>query len=97
MTRIVAPEIKAMLPQVLIDYLWGLIQADSDKESKEQTFTLVPGSLGGREIQDILHTCGNSSAWHRVFGIVPLRCEIQINNDNKSWYMFMDDQLSIAE
>lgn len=89
MTRIITPEIKAMLPQVLIDYLWGLMQADSYKESKDQTFTLVPGSLSGREIQDILHTCGNSSAWHRVSGIVPVRCEIQINNDKENWYMFI--------
>ena len=76
----VAPDVTASLPNVLIDYLWQLALCENWKDYEQQLFILQIGELSGRGIQDIYHSCscGNPLESHRVYGVAPVNCTLQV-------------------
>lgn len=88
-TLSVSPDIKAILPDVLIEYLWKLALSESWKEYEEQLFILKTGELSGQNIQDICHVCnyGDSMDTRRVYGVEPVNCTLQILNFQNGYQM----------
>lgn len=78
--RSVAPDVKTFLPNVLIDYLWQLALCENWKFYEQQLFILQIGELSGCGIQDIYHSrsCGNPMEGHRVYGVAPVNCTLQV-------------------
>ena len=91
---LVSPDVQTRLPDVLIDYLWQLALSGECRANKDQAFTLKPGKLGGRDVQDIAHSdqTDNSQKWHRVFGIEPIRCNLSILNLQGSYQMLLNEK-----
>lgn len=71
---LVSPNVVALLPDVMIDYLWKLALDDGYREYEEQTFTLEPAKLGGQMIQVISRT----DDCKRVFGVDPVQCKLRV-------------------
>lgn len=88
-TLSVSPDIKAILPDVLIEYLWKLVLSENWREYEEQLFILKAGELSGRNIQDIYHICnyGSSIDTRRVYGVEPVNCKLQILNSQDGYQM----------
>ena len=89
-TLSVSPNIKAILPDVLIEYLWKLVLSENWKECEEQLFILKAGELSGRNIQDIYHVCNYGSPsidTRRVYGVEPVNCKLQILNFQNVYQM----------
>jgi hypothetical protein len=82
-------EIKAILPDVLIEYLWKLVLNEKWYAYEKQSFVLKTGELGGRDIQDIYHTCSNSNSTdtHRVYGAKPVDCVLQVLHSQGDYQM----------
>lgn len=78
--RWVSPGVKAVVPAVLIEYLWDLAAARSRHNGQTQWFTLQTGMLGGRKLQQIHHLAQKNGAveTHRVFGTEPVDCVLQV-------------------
>ena len=76
----VLPEIKVIVPDALIEYLWNLVLNGKWYASEKQSFMLQSGKLSGRDIQDIYHTCDNSNSpdIRRVYGVKPVDCALQV-------------------
>lgn len=70
----VSPEVEALVPHVLIDYLWSLALDEAWARCEKQLFILQAGELGGRAVQDIAHVYDFAvpAEMHRVFGMEPL-------------------------
>lgn len=85
----VSPDIKAILPEVLIEYLWKLVLREGWQDYEKQLFTLEAGELSGRNIQDIYHICDYSNLIdkHRVYGVEPINCKLQVLNSKGSYQM----------
>lgn len=77
---LVSPEVRALLPDVLIDYLWKLALCENWRGLAEQRFVLEAGELGGRDVQDILHAGGQRTAadTRRVYGVEPVDCTLLV-------------------
>ena len=84
-----SPEIEAILSDVLIEYLWKLVLNGKWNNCEEHSFMLQPGKLSGREVQDIYHTCGNSSSQdiRRVYGVMPVNCMVQVLHFGSDYQM----------
>lgn len=89
--RFVAPDVKAALPNVLIDYLWQLALCENWENYEHQLFILQIGELSGRGIQDIYHSCncGNPMEGHRVYGVAPVNCTLQVLHCGSRYEMRM--------
>lgn len=76
----VSTEVKAILPAVLIEYLWALALCKEYEHSTMQLFQLECGILNYGEIQEVYHTCeANSSVEkHRIYGVTPVNCNLQV-------------------
>ncbi len=87
--RLVAPDVRAALPGVLIDYLWQLALCENWKNYEHQLFILQIGELSGRGIQEIYHSCicGNPMEGHRVYGVAPVNCTLQVTYLNGRYDM----------
>ena len=85
----VSPEIKAILPDVLIEYLWQLVLNGKWTTSEKQSFMLQPGKLSGRDIQEIYHTCGNRNSQdvRRVYGVNSMNCVLQVLHSGDDYQM----------
>ena len=81
----VSPEVKALLPDVLIEYLSSLALADEFKAHAVQIFALSPAELGGRQIQHVFH----ADTLKRIFGFQPLSCTLCVLNDVGSYQMVL--------
>ena len=66
--------VRALLPNVLIEYLWKLVFSGKYCKCRIQTFTLSPGKLGGKGIQEIFHL----DEIRRVFGFEPVSCKLRV-------------------
>lgn len=79
---LVSDEIKTILPDVLIGYLWKLVLCQEWRNYEEQLFILEVGELSGRGIQKIYHVGynGNSMDIRRVYGVEPVACKLQVFN-----------------
>ena len=88
-TLFVPSYIEAYLPDVLIEYLWKLVLCKDWRNYNEQLLILETAKLGGRDVQDIYHVCGNCTAsdTHRIFGIKPVDCQLQILGSPDSYEM----------
>ena len=67
---LVSAEVRALLPDALIRYLYDLASSGGHCDCDEQTFALSPDELGGRSIQSIVY----GGERRRVFGFTPVRC-----------------------
>ena len=61
-----APEVKAPLPDVLIDWLCKLAVSDGDRKKPVQTFILTCGELSGKSVQDIRYA-GEDHQYRMIF------------------------------
>lgn len=76
----VSPGIKALLPDVLIDYLSKLVICEDRKNDERQLIILEAGELSGRSVQNIYHVCNEQGPIkaRRVFGVAPVNCKLQV-------------------
>ena len=81
----IAPEIKTILPQVLIDYLCNLLPSNENGSHSEQIFELCPDKLNGQRIQNIFY-CDNR---RRVFGFSPVSCKLRVINSADQYQMML--------
>jgi len=85
----VSPDIRAILPDIMIEYLWGLAFANNWQKCDSQIFELKVGKLGGRNIQNVYHSgYGNNSLERRqVYGVEPSNCVLQVINSQGCYQM----------
>lgn len=85
----VSPDIKALLPEVLIAYLWKLALCEDWQGNEKILLTLKAEELSGRNIQAIYCTCDNgiSIDKRRVYGVPPINCSLQIFYSYGSYQM----------
>jgi len=76
-------EVKALLPDVLIDYLCNLALSEEYNTRPVQTFALDPAELGGRLIQHVLH----GGTLRRVFGFDPISCTLCVLHNTNHYQM----------
>jgi len=81
----VSPDVKSVLPDILIDYLYRLALSCGNSRYKLQTFELDPGRLGGQSIQNILHM----DKPHRIFGVTPVSCKLCVLNSAGRYEMIL--------
>lgn len=81
-----SPSLTRLLPEPLRAYLFGLATL---QPLVEQEFLLIPGVLGGKAVQDILHLdpVEKTEKRHRVFGIVPVECLVRVTPRGGALYM----------
>ena len=93
----VSQQVDDILPKVLIDYLFSLVEADQKISGQRHTFRLDKSQLGSEEIQDIFHT-GENNAFeaHRVFGYKPVVADIAVTCDNTGYYMSLSNDALAA-
>jgi hypothetical protein len=82
----VSPEVKTMLPSVLIDYLCKIALSNENKKESVQTFELVPSKLSGQSIQNILHL----DKLIKVFGFTPVRCKLSVLSSPNQYQMILN-------
>ena len=70
----VSPEVKSVLPDVLIEYLYSLICVEKTKPEEMYLFELTPRDINGNIAQNILHR----NALRLVFGFIPVEVKISI-------------------
>ena len=64
------------IPDVLLDFLYGLIK----KDSTIREVRLVSNILGAGEVQDIICETKNGSVFHRVFGFSPVNARLKVSH-----------------
>ena len=76
----VSPEIKSILPDVLVEYLWQMALGGNWQQHDQQLFVLESVELCGRKIQDIRHFCDDDIATdkRRIYGVEPICCRLQV-------------------
>ena len=82
----VSPEVKSILPDVLIEYLYSLICFEKTNLGETHLFELTPRDINGNIAQNILHR----NALHLVFGFMPVEAKIMVR---KTAHLF---QMQIA-
>lgn len=80
---LVSPDVNALIPDVMIDYLWKLALSEEYQEYEEQTFLLKPAELGREMIQVISH----ENDCRRVFGVEPVECELCVFHEMNCYQM----------
>ncbi len=85
----VSSDIKAILPEALIEYLWSIALCGDWQKYDRQSVILKAAKLNGRHIQDIYHVCDhdNTTDRRRIYGIEPVNCNVQILNSNGKYQM----------
>ena len=85
----VSPDVRATLPETLIEYIWELALSDDWKYCDRQSMILKAVALNGRNIQDIYHVCDydNVTDKRRVYGVKPITCKIEIFNSHGRYQM----------
>jgi len=83
---LISPAVRALLPDVLIEYLCGLAASEENKNQRLQIFTLTPGELGGQSLQTIRHM----NKVRRVFGFTPVCCNLRVLNDAGQYLMALE-------
>jgi hypothetical protein len=89
-------EIAALLPSVVIEYLWKLSLSGSPAQA--QFFTLTPHRLGGQSLQHIEHIAvlPYHKANYRVFGFTPCNARITIQREENGLVMSLMSSASEA-
>jgi len=82
---LIALDVKALLPEVLIDYICNLVWADGKMYDSEQAIELIPDMLSGRSIQSIFH----GGKRHRVFGFEPVNCKLHVIKSHNQYQMLL--------
>lgn len=86
--RSVSQQVSDRIPEVLIDYLFGLVKKDQEISGCRHIFSLCKSQLGGEKIQDIVHIGENKAhATHRVFGFEPVVADILVVCDETGYAM----------
>lgn len=86
----VSPDIRAILPDIMIDYLWELALNSNWRRYESQTFELEAGELSGHVIQkNVYHTGYGSNPMdkRRVYGVDPVNCILQVVNSHGNYQM----------
>lgn len=85
----VSTDIRAILPDIMVNYLWQLALCGDWQKYEKQSFVLEAGELSGWSIQDIYHVCdsGNSMDKRRVYGVDPINCKLQVVNSQGIYQM----------
>ena len=83
----VSPEVRAKLPDMLVEYLWRLALDAKYRECPVQTFVLEPVTLSGQEIQNISHL----DEERRVFGLAPVTCKLCVLSSGNGYRMMLGE------
>lgn len=83
----VAPEVKATLPDVLIDWLCKLAASEKDQQNPVEAFTLTLEKLGDYNIQNIRY----ADKLRRLFGFPPVNCSLKVRHCNNQYQIVMAD------
>lgn len=78
-----------LLPEVLIDYIWGLA---IKKKSEKQIFILESKELGIGKIQEIYHHFDNNTSKHQVFGFSPVKAVVEVEVVDKTCFMILKEE-----
>jgi len=86
---VMAPEIKAIMPDVLIKYLIELILSESWQKCSKQLLILETEELNGHDIQNIYHIGveANLRDTRKIFGVKPINCMLEILNSHGNYQM----------
>jgi hypothetical protein len=79
----VSPEVKATLPDVLIDWLSKLAISEEDRNNPVQTFVLTLEKLGDYSIQNIRY----ADKLRRLVGFPPVTFNLQVRRCNNQYQM----------
>jgi hypothetical protein len=77
MTITVENSIRDLLPEVVIDFLWEII----NKDNTIQTIWLVPVKLSSNNIQEIFIKNKNGITKRRVFGFIPVDAKLTVSHE----------------
>ncbi len=90
---IVSSNVKKILPDAMIEYLWKLVLHKEWRTSESQSFVLEVGKLSGQNVQDIFHVYNFDSSIekHRVFGLEPVNCKLQIWKSQNGYQMSLSE------
>jgi len=85
----VSTDVKAILSDIMVNYLWKLVLCGDWRNYEKQSFVLETGKLSGRSIQKIYHVCDdcNSMDKRRVYGVEPVNCKLQVVNSQGNYQM----------
>ena len=88
LNRSVSKQVSDKMPEILIDYLFGLVKKDQEVSGCRHVFSLGKSQLGSEEIQNIVHMGENRAlATHRVFGFNPVVADITVICDETGYTM----------
>ena len=68
--------IQDKIPNVLLDFLYGLI----DNDSTISEIRLISNALGAGEVQDIICVTMSGSVFRRVFGFSPVNTNLKVEH-----------------
>ncbi len=88
MKKFVTNRCRALLPGVLIDYLWQLTH-ESEAPRQKFVLTAFPNSRGER--QEIAIYRGNESSWRSVFGFNAIDAIVKVERNEQFWRMQLSD------
>ncbi len=85
----VSPDVRAFLPETLIEYIWELALSGDWKYYDRQSMILKAVDLSGRKIQDIYHVSDydNAAEKRRVYGVEPITGKVEILNSHGRYQM----------
>ncbi len=94
----VSQQVSDRIPEVLIDYLSGLVKKDQEISGCRHIFSLCKSRLGSEQIQDIVHIGENKAhATHRVFGFDPVVADIIVICDETGYTMSLANDAFATE
>lgn len=70
----ISPDVKALLPDVLIDWLCKLAATSEFQAVRTSMLVLTSSTLNGRNVQDIQY----GGTQRRLFGFPPVTCKLQL-------------------
>ena len=85
----VSSGVSALLPDVLIEYLWKLALSGENWKCLDQTFLLNHCEMGGRHAQEICRLYETQ----RIFGVEPVHCKLHVLSSKNSRKMILAHEL----
>ena len=89
----VTSDVKTLLLDVLIDYIWNLALGEKCRYCNNQFFTLEQAKLSGSNVQDILHAYDlpRYAEKRRVFGLKPVNCKLRKKTSGGNYRMMLSE------
>lgn len=80
-------KIMEALPRPLVDFIWQLALSEGYGDYAQQIFQLHGCSMGGLACTEVVHTCPDTTTWHRVREVEAPACTLFITNKDEQYNM----------